>query len=724
MPASPRSRPIRRLVLAAALVAGCDNGTTSPPPPPPPPPGIGASGGTVAGPGGAQVVIPAGALATNTTIEVAQSSAGAPAVPTGFTAFGPMYAFTPHGTAFATPATVTVPFDPASVPAGRPILLYKTTAGQAGWERVPTLAVGNGVVTAQVSSFSHFQIGGAPPSLSQQPQDAEVTEPATATFTVAALALPPVTYQWERSTDGGTVWNPAPGATATTAAYTTPPTVAATDHGARYRVTIENPDGPTTSAAAVLTVHAAVAPPTITGQPQDVTAAAGGPAAFTVVAAGSGLGYQWQRSDAGSAFVDIPGATAATYTVTAVAAGDDGARFRAVVSNGGGSVTSGAALLTVTTIPPGPTIAAGQNFSLFRYPNGAVSSWGDDLIAQLGAGPGNQSRSLPGSTIVGPDVVAVAAGALHALAVRADGSVRGWGYDTFGQLGTGGGLSKEIPVIARMAGGATIDHAVNVCAGVLHSLVLRSTAPGVVAMGYNGNGQIGDGTPTDRPEAVPVIGTAAQAIACGSNFSMAIVNGQVKTWGMNLSGQLGDGTRVSRHAPVTVSLPGAAVAIAAGNEHALAIMLNGDVWAWGSNLNGKLGPNGPTGGDPVTATPVRVTGLPSGATPLAVAAGDENSAVIVDHKVYVWGINEVGQLGRGSLSPGFDGVPRAALLPAGCDPVEVVISKGSPNHLLVRCASNVNPVYAWGWNDAGQLGLGPAAPALVSTPTALPLFIP
>ena len=94
---------------------------------------IGPAGGTVIGPNGASVVIPPGALATNTTITIAQTSAGSPPLPGGFTSFGPMFAFTPHGTTFAVPVTMTLPFDPASVPAGvTPALLQDERAEPMG----------------------------------------------------------------------------------------------------------------------------------------------------------------------------------------------------------------------------------------------------------------------------------------------------------------------------------------------------------------------------------------------------------------------------------------------------------------------------------------------------------------------------------------------------------------------------------------------------------------
>ncbi len=115
---------------------------------------IGPAGGTVTGPNGAKVVIPPGALATDTTIVIEQSSAGAPPLPAGFTASGQIFAFTPHGTTFAVPVTMTVPFDPALVPAGSRPAFYKTNA-QNQWEQIAGATVDGDTVSARVTSFSN-----------------------------------------------------------------------------------------------------------------------------------------------------------------------------------------------------------------------------------------------------------------------------------------------------------------------------------------------------------------------------------------------------------------------------------------------------------------------------------------------------------------------------------------------------------------------------------------
>jgi glucose/arabinose dehydrogenase len=85
--------------------------------------------------------------------------------------------------------------------------------------------------------------------------------------------------------------------------------------------------------------------PVITTHPTSRTVTVGSPVTFSVSASGATpLQYQWQRNGA-----NISGATSQNYTISAVATGDNGARFRAVVSNASGAATSNEAILTVTT---------------------------------------------------------------------------------------------------------------------------------------------------------------------------------------------------------------------------------------------------------------------------------------------------------------------------------------------------------------------------------------
>jgi hypothetical protein len=163
--------PVLQFFIAAlfcALVACGGGGEADPPaapapppvvPPPPPPPAlpgtvVGAAGGTVIGPSGSSVVIPPGALANEVRINIELVTSGGLALPTGYTAYGPMFAFTPHGTTFALPVTMTLPFDPTAVPPGAAPTFYKTTNAQTEWEEIPNATFAANSVSVQVTSFS------------------------------------------------------------------------------------------------------------------------------------------------------------------------------------------------------------------------------------------------------------------------------------------------------------------------------------------------------------------------------------------------------------------------------------------------------------------------------------------------------------------------------------------------------------------------------------------
>ncbi len=194
------------------------------------------------------------------------------------------------------------------------------------------------------------------PTIVQQPAAFAAQSGGSAYFGVVASGTRPLAYQWRR--------NGTPIANARGDVYFIP-AVALADSGAVFDVIVSNAAGSVTSAGATLTVAAPVAP-TITSQPASISVAAGAAASFSVTAGGSApLAYQWQRNGA-----DIAGATAASYSLSPTALGDNGAVFRVRISNAGGTVTSANATLTVTgpalsaptitTQPQNRTVAIGQ----------------------------------------------------------------------------------------------------------------------------------------------------------------------------------------------------------------------------------------------------------------------------------------------------------------------------------------------------------------------------
>src|SRR5262249_25081623 len=160
-----------------------------------------------------------------------------------------------------------------------------------------------------------------------------------------------------------------------------------------------------------------------------------------------------------------------------------------------------------------------------------------------------------------------------------------------GQLGNGTNTDSTTPVKVTLPVGVKVTQ---VRAGCFDSLALTSTGK-VLAWGANDFGQLGNGTTVDsdvpRNVSLPN-GTTVKAIAAGEAHSLALTStGQVLAWGFNADGELGDGTTTNRHRPVSVALPaGASVTgIAAGEFHSLAITSTGGALAWGFNNQGELG---------------------------------------------------------------------------------------------------------------------------------------
>lgn len=645
---------------------------------------VGASGGRVEGVSGASVTVPAGALATDTPIAISASTDGAPPLPAGSVPAGRIFALTPHGTVFRVPVTVRLPVEPAA-DGWRP-RLYKTQAG-GSWEPVPGAVVEGGFVTAQVESFSWFAFLAIPPTITRQPAAVTVQAPAAAAFEVVAIGSPPFGYRWQRSTDG-LAWDDIPGADRS--GYSLPVT-ARSDDGLRFRVVVSNPDGPSTSTAALLTVTAAAA--LITVQPADVSAAPGDDVVFNVTATGSGLAYQWERStDGGTSWTPLPGETNASLVLAAVQPADSGSRWRVQVSGS----TSREALLTVTAPPPpaatGGVVAAGRGHTLVRRADGSLLAWGADGNGELGDGEPRSDRASPGAVAL-TGAIGVAAAGRKGAAIDASGAGWAWGSNGFGELGIGALDDRSSP--APLDGNRRY-RAVSV--GSEHVLWLRTD--GILeAAGFNGVGALGQPATvylSMTPLALSTVVSWTQ-VAAGNNFSLAVrFDGAVFTWGTNTSGQFGrapDTFNVPGQLHQILYLPDHPRAIAAGHRHALAIDAAGRLWSWGESRNGKLGHGAPA---QAWGVPQR---LPLPGTFVAIAAGEEHSLALRDDGVvFAWGLDETGQLGQGRAL-GMSAVP---LQVPGLTRIRAIAAGGGLGHSVA--VAEDGSVWTWGRNDQGQLG--------------------
>ena len=264
-------------------------------------------------------------------------------------------------------------------------------------------------------------------------------------------------------------------------------------------------------------------------------------------------------------------------------------------------------------------IAAGDEHSLAINSSGNVQSWGLDSSGQLGNDAAFTSSFTPVavSTASVFNIIQVAAGNAHSVALRADGTVWTWGSDASGQLGNDAAFANQaLPV--QVAGLANV---VQITAGSYHSLALRSDGT-VWTWGRNDLGQGGDNTTTPHPTAVQVVGEAAgnltdvRAIAGGCNHSFAIKgDGTLRTWGSDVWGELGDGGSTARLRPGAIALPTTVAMAEGGYIGSVAVLTDGSVSAWGYNGTYAIGDG--TSNHASTGVPTSPTWLPQVAVDLA-----------------------------------------------------------------------------------------------------------
>jgi alpha-tubulin suppressor-like RCC1 family protein len=289
-------------------------------------------------------------------------------------------------------------------------------------------------------------------------------------------------------------------------------------------------------------------------------------------------------------------------------------------------------------------VASGESFSLALLKSGKVKAWGRNNRGQLGigfsTGPSKCGPSFEGETaeheqeracalvpIEVPglkEVAAIAAGGEFALALLKNGTVKAWGDNEFGKLGSGSSTGPEkcgwifpdecsrVPLAVE-----GLEHVVAIAAGETEAYALLESGE-VVAWGKNTSGQLGTGSfegpekckeafeigeklgrpCSTKPVAVSEL-SGVKAIAAGGEFGLALMNsGKVRAWGSNADGQLGDGTTTNRSTPVATlqsvepeaELSGVG-AISAGGKHSLALAAEGGTLrVWGNPGDGALGP--------------------------------------------------------------------------------------------------------------------------------------
>lgn len=270
-----------------------------------------------------------------------------------------------------------------------------------------------------------------------------------------------------------------------------------------------------------------------------------------------------------------------------------------------------------------------------------AQSWGSVPVAgpNLGKSSGLETSesiaSEPSATISavvdGSASATLAAGGEHFCTITGPGGVKCWGSNKYGQLGNGSkkSSSKPVGVVGLTSGVRAIT------SGTYHTCALTQSG-GVKCWGTNIYGRLGNGSFAQSSRPVDVVGLSSGVVQIASyaKFSCAITSGgSVKCWGTNWSGSLGNrSSSETSSKPVTVKGISGATSVTVGYEHACAVVGGGEVKCWGSNSDGQLG----DGSTEDSSAPVKVSGL---VTPVAsLYSGGWNTCALADSgSVQCWG---------------------------------------------------------------------------------------
>ncbi|MCI1710858.1 MAG: hypothetical protein LKM39_11535 [Chiayiivirga sp.] len=287
-------------------------------------------------------------------------------------------------------------------------------------------------------------------------------------------------------------------------------------------------------------------------------------------------------------------------------------------------------------------VSTGANHSCALTIGGGVKCWGANFQNQLGNGTTSQSLVPIDVSGLTAGVQAIDIGISHTCALTTGGGVKCWGLNSSGQLGDGSSTNRAVPTdVSGLTSGV-----VAISAGDRHTCAL-TMAGGVKCWGNNQYGQLGDGTTTASlvPVDVPSLtsGVAAISAGAGQGHTCALtLGGSVKCWGYNGYGNLGDGSYTNRSTPVDVSGLTGIAAISAGYYLTCAVTTDGAMKCWGNNNYGKLG----NGGLAISnqPTPADVPGF--GGAVAAISAGREHTCAVTTSGVAkCWGWAQFGQLG-------------------------------------------------------------------------------
>ncbi|MHB8289458.1 MAG: putative Ig domain-containing protein [Acidimicrobiales bacterium] len=378
-----------------------------------------------------------------------------------------------------------------------------------------------------------------------------------------------------------------------------------------------------------------------------------------------GKNYDGQLGDGTTTDSNVPVAVTGITEAVSIA-NDHVSSYCTVLTTGGvscwgnnhsGQLGNGKTLTTsdvpvaVTGVTDAVSVASdGEGSYCAVLAGGGITCWGYNGDGQGGNGT-TATTGMPVVVSGITDAIRVSSdGYLSYCAVLATGAMSCWGFNGSGQLGNGTKTDSDVPVAV-----SGITDAVSVSGDGLDSYCAILATGHIACWGYNGVGQLGNGTTATTDVPVPVSGiTDAVSLSSSSydsnnNYCAVLATGGIDCWGQNNYGQLGNGTTVNSDVPVTVSGITNAISVSSdGFENYCAVLATGGIDCWGNGVDGALGNGATVNSDvPVTVSGITNAVSVSSASNTSSLYGN-NCAVLATGGIDCWGQNYYGQLGNGT----------------------------------------------------------------------------
>ena len=281
----------------------------------------------------------------------------------------------------------------------------------------------------------------------------------------------------------------------------------------------------------------------------------------------------------------------------------------------------------------------------------------------------------------------VSVGDNHSLGIDSEGKLWAWGNNSDGQLGDGTTTNRTTPV--EVKSDKKFKH---ISAGYHNSFAI-DTEGYLWAWGTSGGEHwaLGDGSTTTykKPKQIKS-DTKFVQVSAGLYYCLAIDSeGNLWGWGKNDYAQIGDGTRTSVKAPKKIFEGTQFKEISAGEYHSFAIDVNDDLWLWGFNGNSL-------DSDKIYITvPTKVEENKKFKKISSVY--DHNLAIDIEGNLWSWGKNDCGQLGDGTT----ENRTELKQIKPGIKFNDILAA-----HISSYAIDIYGKIWAWGYNSGGRLGIG------------------